>query len=92
MYLEVGLKVGESGKQEDFFGTVESVKAAADLFLPVAGEVTEVNEALADVPETVNEQPYTDGWMLKIKISDPAELEGLMDSEAYQTYIDERES
>ncbi len=92
VYLEVSLKVGASGKQGDLLGTVESVKAAADLYLPVAGEVVEVNDGLGDVPETINDDPYGAGWMLKIKVSDPGELDGLMDAKAYQKYIKEREA
>jgi len=92
VYLEVNLKVGESGKQGDLLGAVESVKAAADLYLPIAGEVIEINEALGDVPETINEDPYNAGWMLKIKVADSAELSTLMDATAYQKHIDEREA
>lgn len=92
VYLEVSLKVGNSGKQGDLLGTVESVKAAADLYLPVAGEVVEVNDGLGDVPETINDDPYGAGWMLKMSISDPGELDGLMDAKAYQKYIEEREA
>ena len=92
VYLEVNLKVGGGGKQGDLFGAVESVKAAADLYLPIAGEVTEVNEALGDVPETINDDPFGAGWMLKIKAADLDELDTLMDASAYQKYIDEREA
>jgi len=92
VYLEVNLKVGGSGIQGDLFGAVESVKAAADLYLPIGGEVIEINEALGDVPETINEDPFGEGWMLKIKVADTAELGTLMDAVAYQKYIDEREA
>lgn len=92
VYLEVNLKVGDRGKQGDLMGTVESVKAAADLYLPVAGEVIEVNDALGDVPETINDDPYNGGWMLKIKIPNPGEIDELMDAKAYQKYIEEREA
>lgn len=92
VYLEVNLSVGESGKQEALFGTVESVKAAADLYLPAGGKVLEVNEALGETPETINSDPYGEGWMLKIKLADKSEIEGLMDAAAYQQYIEERES
>ena len=92
VYLEVSLKVGDSGKQDDLLGTVESVKAAADLYLPVGGEVIEVNDGLGDVPETINDDPYGAGWMLKIKVSNQAELDTLMDAKTYQQYIDEREA
>jgi glycine cleavage system H protein len=89
VYLELP-NVGDSYSAGETFGVVESVKAAADLFMPVAGEVTAVNEALVDAPEGLNQTPY-DAWLVKIKISDPAELDGLMDAAAYQEYLDNRE-
>ncbi|OQX36373.1 MAG: glycine cleavage system protein H [Candidatus Sedimenticola endophacoides] len=67
---------------------VESVKAASDVYSPVTGEVVEVNEALADAPETINDSPYEDGWMFKVRLSDPAELEGLLDAAAYSEVIE----
>jgi glycine cleavage system H protein len=73
------------------FGVVESVKAASDMYSPVSGEVTAVNEDILDVPETLNSDPYGNGWMVKIKLSDPAELESLMDAAAYSDYCDSRE-
>jgi len=78
---------GESLDQDEVFGSVEAVKTVSDLFLPVAGEVLEFNEGLEDAPESVNEDPYGEGWMVKIKISDPSQLDGLMDSAAYQTML-----
>ena len=78
---------GESLDQDEVFGSVEAVKTVSDLFLPVAGEVLEFNEGLEDAPESVNEDPYGEGWMIKIKISDPSQLDGLMDSAAYQTML-----
>jgi glycine cleavage system H protein len=89
VYLEFP-SVGDSFSKGDTFGVVESVKAAADLMMPVSGEVIEVNDDLLDTPEAVNEQPYQ-SWMVKITISDPGELEGLMDAEAYAAYCEERE-
>ncbi|MFL7839901.1 MAG: glycine cleavage system protein GcvH [Candidatus Promineifilaceae bacterium] len=89
VYLEFP-SVGDSFEQGDTFGVVESVKAAGDLMMPVGGEIIEVNEGLLDTPEAVNEKPY-DSWMVKITISDSVELEGLMDSEAYTAYCEERE-
>ncbi|MCK6471219.1 MAG: glycine cleavage system protein GcvH [Planctomycetes bacterium] len=65
------------------FGTIESVKAASDLFSPLTGKVVEVNAALADSPDAVNQAPYGDGWMLKVEIANPAELEKLMDDKGY---------
>ena len=83
---EVGFQA-EAGKT---FGVVESVKAVSDIYSPVSGEVVEVNEELPDTPELVNSSPYEDAWMLKIKLADPAELAGLLDVTAYQTFIKEQ--
>lgn len=77
----------ESGKP---FGVVESVKAVSDVYLPVSGEVLEVNSALPDQPELLNASPYENGWMVRIKLSDPAELDGLMDAAAYQALVDQK--
>lgn len=79
---------GETLDKGETFGTVEAVKTVSDLFMPVAGEVAEVNEALADEPELVNKDPYGKGWMIKIKISDAAELAELMDADAYKAMIE----
>ena len=78
---------GESLDQDEVFGSVEAVKTVSDLFLPVAGEVLEINEGLEDAPEAVNEDPYGEGWMVKIKINDASQLDGLMDAEAYQAML-----
>lgn len=78
---------GESLDQDEVFGSVEAVKTVSDLFLPVAGEVLEFNEGLEDAPEAVNEDPYGEGWMVKIKINDASQLDGLMDSAAYQAML-----
>ena len=69
--------------QHDVFGTVEAVKTVSDLFSPITGTVLEINAKLADAPETVNSDPYGDGWMVKISIANPAELDGLLNAEAY---------
>ncbi|MFN2223814.1 MAG: glycine cleavage system protein GcvH, partial [Candidatus Promineifilaceae bacterium] len=90
VYIELP-DVGESVKAGEAFGVVESVKAASDLYSPVSGEVTAVNEEILDAPETVNTDPYDGGWMVKIKLSDASELDGLMDTEAYTAYCEERE-
>ena len=75
------------------FGTVESVKAVSDVYSPLTGQVTEVNETLVDAPETLNESPHGDGWLIKLQIEDRTEIETLMTAEAYQAYIDaEKES
>ena len=73
----------------DVCGTIESVKAASDMYTPVSGTVIEVNEALDDAPETLNSSPYDEGWILKIQISDAAELEKMLDAEGYQAFLDE---
>ena len=78
---------GTEVNKGESFGTIEAVKAVADLFSPVSGEVTEINEALEDAPETVNQEPYTTGWMVKIKVTDLSALEELMDSTAYANHI-----
>ncbi len=78
---------GESLSKGDTFGTIEAVKTVSDLYMPVDGEVVEVNPALEDSPEVVNSQPYGDGWMIRIKLSDSSQLEELMDARAYQELI-----
>ena len=81
---------GDSFKLGESFGVVESVKAAADLYMPISGEVTAVNEDLPDAPEVLNTDPYGEGWMIKITIDDPSELDSLMDPAAYTAYCEER--
>lgn len=76
-------KVGSTLKAGDAFGVVESVKAASDLYAPIGGTVVAINTALDNTPETVNSAPYSDGWLLKLKVSDPTEAAGLMNAEAY---------
>ncbi len=78
---------GESLDKDEVFGSVEAVKTVSDLYLPVSGEVLEFNEALEDAPESVNDDPYGDGWMVKIKIADASELDGLMDAAAYEAML-----
>ena len=80
---------GDEVHKEESFGAVESVKASSEIFSPVTGKVTEVNEPLLDTPETLNEDPYDEGWMIKVELSQPSELDDLMDAAAYQTYIQE---
>ncbi|MBT6236615.1 MAG: glycine cleavage system protein GcvH [Bacteroidetes bacterium] len=74
---------GESLDQNEVFGTIEAVKTVSDLFMPVSGEIVEVNADLEDAPESVNEAPYEAGWMVKIKLSNPEEVDALMDATAY---------
>lgn len=84
-------EIGESFDARDVFGIVESVKAASDLYLPVAGEVVEVNDELHDAPELVNEEPYEGGWMIEVEMEDPGDFDDLMDAEAYEEFVDEQE-
>lgn len=79
--------LGEEIEQNGIFGSVEAVKTVSDLFMPIAGEIIEINALLADQPELVNSAPYGDGWMVKIKISDASQVESLLDSEAYQALV-----
>lgn len=79
--------VGKKVNQMEAFGTIEAVKAVSDLFAPVTGEVIEVNGVLADTPETVNRDPYGEGWMIKVKMSNPSEVNGLLTSDAYQKLV-----
>lgn len=78
---------GEELESEEVFGSVEAVKTVSDLFMPVSGEIVEVNQDLEASPEVVNEDPYGKGWMIKIKMSDPSEVEKLLDSDAYQQEV-----
>ena len=78
---------GETLAKEEVFGTVEAVKTVSDLFMPISGDVTAVNEGLLDAPETVNTDPYGDGWMVKIKVSDSSELDNLLSADQYKEHI-----
>ena len=82
-------EVGEIFDANEEFGTIESVKAVSELFLPVAGEILELNKVLADEPGAVNEDPHGDGWLVKIKISSDAELDELMNASTYEKFIEE---
>ncbi len=81
-------EVGATLKKGDAFGVVESVKAASDVYMPVGGEIVEVNSALEETPETVNEAPFGEGWLIKVKPSDASELDGLMSADEYQKYTE----
>lgn len=78
--------VGDSFQRNAVFGTIEAVKAVSELFSPLSGEIVEVNEALDADPSLVNNDPYGEGWMVKMRISDPSELDGLMDADAYDEH------
>jgi glycine cleavage system H protein len=80
-------ETGSEFNQGDTVGTIESVKAVADLYLPVSGEIVEINESVVDGPELVNADPMDSGWLVKVKLSDPAELDALMDAGAYNDLI-----
>ncbi|MEX2581518.1 MAG: glycine cleavage system protein GcvH [Verrucomicrobiales bacterium] len=86
VYLELP-EVGRMVKKGEPIAVIESVKAANDIFAPVGGEIVEVNEALAEAPEPVNQDPYGDGWMVKIKLADPSEIDGLMNAESYREHL-----
>ncbi|MBW2962445.1 glycine cleavage system protein GcvH [Mesonia aestuariivivens] len=86
VYVEVET-LDETLNREEVFGTVEAVKTVSDLYLPLSGEVIEFNESLEDEPENVNTDPYGEGWMIKIKISNPSEIDDLLDEAAYKALI-----
>ena len=88
VFVEVP-EVGSEMSAEDAVCVVESVKAASDVYMPISGEVVAVNEALADAPETINDSPYDDGWLIKVKLSNPDELDDLLDADSYDTEIAE---
>lgn len=87
VFVEVETE-GETLDQEDAFGTIEAVKTVSDLFMPVGGEVLEFNEALEDAPELINSDPFEKGWIIKIKMSEASELDGLMSAEEYKAMIE----
>jgi glycine cleavage system H protein len=78
---------GETLKKEEVFGTIEAVKTVSDMFMPAGGEVLEVNPALEDSPDVVNKDPYGKGWMIKIKLTDPSEVDTLLTAEQYKTLL-----
>lgn len=86
VYVDINT-VGKSLAAEEVFGTVEAVKTVSDLFLPVAGTVTTINSALDGAPELVNSDPYGEGWMVKVTVNNPADVEGLLDAAAYGKLI-----
>ncbi|MER3426550.1 MAG: glycine cleavage system protein H [Pyrinomonas sp.] len=86
VYVELP-RVGDSFAAHDAFGSVESVKAVSEVYAPVSGEVVEVNESLQDEPEKVNSDPYGDGWMIRVRLSDPGEVDSLLTAAEYEDYI-----
>ncbi len=86
VYVEIET-VGETMDQEEVFGSVEAVKTVSDLFMPVSGEIIEFNTHLESNPEAVNKDAYGDGWMIKVKMSNPSEIDGLLDAAGYQALV-----
>ncbi len=86
VYVEVETE-GETLDQEEVFGSIEAVKTVSDLFMPLAGEVIEINEEIESNPEVINSDPYGQGWMIKIKMTDTSQVDDLMDADAYQALI-----
>lgn len=86
VYVDVNT-VGDTVDKEAVFGTVEAVKTVSDLFMPVSGEILELNDGLESAPETVNKDPYGGGWMIKIRLSNPAEIDGLLSADAYKALV-----
>jgi glycine cleavage system H protein len=91
VFVEVVVAVGDQVKAGDSCATVESVKAAADVYIPISGIVVAINEALPDSPETVNSDPYGAAWMVKVELSNPSELDELLSASAYQTLVESKE-
>ena len=81
---------GATVSRERSYAEVESVKAVSDVIAPLSGEIVEVNRAVVDAPETVNEDPYGDGWLVRVRLSDPSEADSLLDVEAYRRHLDEQ--
>ena len=88
VYVEIET-LNQTLNAETVFGSVEAVKTVSDLFMPLSGEIIEINEALDDAPESVNDDPYGDGWMVKVKCSDLTQIDGLLDAKAYKSIIAE---
>ncbi|TDB65802.1 glycine cleavage system protein GcvH [Arundinibacter roseus] len=86
VYVDVNT-IGDSLAKNEIFGSVEAVKTVSDLFLPISGEVLEINPALDAAPELVNSDPYGEGWMIRLKVSDPGELEHLMSADEYKQFV-----
>jgi glycine cleavage system H protein len=83
-------EVGKQVKKDESYAEVESVKAVSDIYAPLSGEVTAVNEAISENPEKINEDPYGDGWLVRVKLSDPSEADQLMDAAAYKKLLSEQ--
>jgi glycine cleavage system H protein len=92
VFVEITASIEEEMAQGDTFAEVESVKAAAYVYMPVEGVLTELNESLADTPELINTDPYGKAWMVKIKLTDASQLDDLMDADAYASYCEDQEN
>jgi glycine cleavage system H protein len=91
VYVEIVVEVGDEVSQGDTAATIESVKAAADVYFPAGGKVVAVNQNLPDAPETVNSDPYGAAWMVKLELSDASEIEGLLDAQGYEAHVAAKE-
>jgi glycine cleavage system H protein len=91
VFIEVVVAVGDAVKKGEPCATIESVKAASDVYLPASGKVIAINERLPDKPETINSDPYGEAWMVKIELSEPAELSSLMDGASYEKFLETKE-
>ncbi|MEH0158303.1 glycine cleavage system protein GcvH [Limibacter armeniacum] len=87
VYVDITSEEEDEVETGEVFGSVEAVKAVSDLFMPITGEIAELNEELEDAPELVNSDPYGKGWMIKVKVTDPSQLDELLDSAAYQELV-----
>ncbi|KXK54864.1 MAG: glycine cleavage system protein GcvH [Chlorobi bacterium] len=87
VFVDITASIGDDVAPGQVFGTIEAVKTVADLYMPIAGRIIEINEAINDAPETVNNAPYGDGWMVKIEIAADADVAGLMNAEAYAASV-----
>ena len=83
-------EAGAAAKQNESYGEVESVKAVSDVISPLTGEIVEVNQKVVDAPETVNEDPYGEGWLIRIRLADPSEADELLDADAYRSFLAEQ--
>ena len=92
VYLEISLEINAVAKQGELFGSVESVKAAADVYLPVSGKIVGRNDVLSESPETINDDPYIKGWIVKLSEIDEAQLSDLMDASEYAKYLEGRDA
>ena len=90
VYIEFNKEPGDKLKKDEILATIESVKAAADVNSPISGKISEVNESLTDNPETLNKDPYEKGWLYKVELDDPSELNALLDASEYDTFCESR--